>query len=138
MDVMGDVAWHQTMIANAKHSTGQWNVDVEKTGRYRFKLRRWPKELPIAMDAMISEESGNSLIYGPSKRNSLHPHRARLSIGEHTHCKEVEAESEAVVFELTLKKIGPTLLEAWFQEEGKDEYGAYYVDVERIGDEAGV
>ncbi len=23
---------------------------------------------------------------------------------------------------------------AWFREEGKDEYGAYFVDVERIGD----
>jgi hypothetical protein len=32
MDVMGDVAWHQTMITKAKHSTGDWSVDVEHAG----------------------------------------------------------------------------------------------------------
>jgi hypothetical protein len=35
---------------------------------------------------------------------------------------------------MNLSDTGPTELDASFSEEGRDQYGAYYVDVERIGD----
>ncbi len=132
MDVMGDVTWNQAAIIKAKRCTGSWNVDVERPGRYRFQLRRWPKELPIAIDGMVSKECAARVIYAPAERTVRRPHKARLTLFGQTHEQPVEAEREAVVFELDVAQTGPTRLEAWFQEEGMDDYGAYYVVVERL------
>jgi arylsulfatase A-like enzyme len=134
MDVMGDVAWHQTMITKAKHSTGVWNVDVERPGTYRFSLRRWPSELPIAIDATVSRECADSLIYGPAERVILRPQTAQLTIQGQRFEQPIDPGHGAAVFEIDLTQTGPTQLDAWFFEDGKEQYGAYYVDVERLAD----
>lgn len=131
MDVMGDVAWHQTWIIKAKRSSGKWNVDVETPGRYRFSLRRWPEELPLAIDGMVSVECVASLIYGPGERKAIKPSKARVTIFDQETTTNVLPEHESAVLELDIKNTGETVLEACFIEKG-EEYGAYYVIVERL------
>ncbi len=132
MDVMGDVAWNQGAIVAAQKSTGQWNVEVEKPGRYRFRLRRWPEELPIPMDGMVSDEFARTCVYPGAIRKRIAPKRARLSLFGNEHCVDVQPGREGVSVELNLEQTGPTVLEAWFEDASGEERGAYYVYAERV------
>jgi len=119
MDVLGDVAWNQTHIRQAMKSTGRWAVQVERAGRYELRLRRWPRELGLPIDAVLQEESV-----------AIHPTRARVKIGEIEQTAEVSPGADEVSFTLDLQA-GRADLEAWFADESGDERGAYYVYVER-------
>lgn len=134
MDVMGDVAWHQTHIVLAQKSTGRWAVDVERPGRYRFTLRRWPEELNLPLGAAVSPEDANGHIYadGSGRCATIRPVSARLGIFDLSETLPVSPDQTAVTFELDLTRTGPTRLDAWFREESGEERGAYYVTVERI------
>ena len=134
MDVMGDVAWHQTHIILAERSTGQWTVDVEQPGTYRFSLRRWPEELNLPIDAGISPDAARRHIYAePNGRcNTIQPDTAILRIFELEEQKSVASGDTEVTFELALAETGITELEAWFVEEDGKQQGAYYVAVERL------
>ena len=131
MDVMGDVVWHQTHIVQAQKGSGDWNVDVEKPGRYRFTLRRWPEELGLPIDAAASEEDANRVIYGPAKRRTIHPEKATLRVEDVVGSVTVKPGDESAVIELELKKTGPAVMYGRFIEGG-EEKGAYYVTVERM------
>lgn len=134
MDVMGDVAWHQTHIVLAQKSTGNWCVDVEQPGKYRFALRRWPEELGIAIDAAVSEEDANSHIYarGDGECITINPIRAELTIFGQTLSADVGKGDTEAVFELELQQTGKTELDAWFFDDDNAKEGAYYVYVERL------
>ena len=133
MDVMGDVAWNQCHIARARESTGKWWVEVEKKGKYRFSLRRWPEELDLSIDAGISsEELENIAPYEKEKEcNKLAPDKAKVKIFDKTEIIDIEGNQKEITFEIDISRVGETQLEAWFLDE--DNYqGAYYVIVERL------
>jgi arylsulfatase A-like enzyme len=134
MDVMGDVAWHQTMIVNARKSTGRWNVDVEQPGAYTISLRRWPDELGLPIEAAVSPEDANSHIYAPGNGTckTVAPVKARIKLFDQEWTQPVEHGMEAVTFAIGMEQTGETQLEAWFCDETGEESGAYYVYVERI------
>lgn len=132
MDVMGDVAWQQAHIIAAQKSTGTWKVDVEEAGRYRFSVRRWPKELPIPIQENVSVECAATIVYPGATRVNIDPREARLSIFDQEVRAPVAQGSEAVVIELDIAQTGKTTLDAWFIDADGDERGAYYVYVERL------
>jgi arylsulfatase A-like enzyme len=134
MDVLGDVAWHQSMIVNARKSTGRWNVDVERPGTYSISLRRWPEELGLPIDAAVSAQDANSLIYaaGDGSCQTIAPVRARIKLFDREWTQPVKHGMEAVSFVIEVEQTGETQLEAWFRDPTGDECGAYYVYVERI------
>jgi arylsulfatase A-like enzyme len=133
MDVMGDVAWHQTHIILAQKSTGRWCVDVERPGEYRFALRRWPEELDFPIDADVSAEEAKRHIYADDDGlcNTIHPTRAILRIFDHEETLPVVEGDKEITFTLALGETGVTHLEAWFVDDQGEERGAYYVTVER-------
>jgi len=134
MDVMGDVAWHQTHIVQAQKSTGQWTVDVEKAGEYRFSLRRWPEELDLPIEAGVSPEEARRHIYAPNTGvcTTIHPTHAQLRIFDQEEIAPVAQGAEQVTFHFTLTQTGVTQLDAWFVDDDGDARGAYYVYVERL------
>ena len=141
MDVLGDVAWHQTHIAQVKESTGTWAVEIERPGRYRFSLRRWPEERDLAIDGTIPQDEAQTLIYAPqdapedARPVAIRPVEASLTLFDEEHRRPVRVGEAAVVFTLDLSRTGTTLLHASFIDEEGDIQGAYYVDIERL-DEA--
>ncbi len=143
MDVMGDVAWSQSQIAMAQKSTGVWTVEVERPGRYRFALRRWPRELGLPIDEPIDAEDAASIApYQPIKEcRAIHPVRARLKIFGREEVAPVAQGADEVVFTLRLSQTGVTQLEAWFDPPAPagapaaDPQGAYYVYVERVAED---
>ncbi len=46
---------------------GFWNVEVEQAGRYRFLLRRWPREADAAITAPLPEYRGMDGMYAEGK-----------------------------------------------------------------------
>ena len=152
MDVMGDVAWHQTHIVLAQKSTGRWTVDVERPGRYRFALRRWPEELDLPIDEGVSPEEARRHIYATEEGdcNTIEPTRAMLCLfaqdaeagaGHLLRCPApgryilpVHKGEREVTFEFRVEQTGVTELEAWFLDDDGEARGAYYVYVQRLGD----
>jgi len=134
MDVMGDVAWNQGHIILAKKSTGRWTVDVEKTGKYRFSLRRWPEELGLPIDTCISPEEAqkNIYTYETEKYNTIKPVSALLKIFNHENILSVGQGDKEVTFEILIEETGITQLEAWFIDGNEKRQGAYYIYVERV------
>jgi len=119
--VLGDVAWNQDHIRQAMKSTGRWAIKVEHDGHYTFRLRRWPTELGLPIDAILQDEASVGIA----------PSTARLSIGDFETTVDVQPGAESVLIEADLTA-GRTELEAWFIDEDDDERGAYYVYVERV------
>ncbi|MBN1400464.1 MAG: arylsulfatase [Anaerolineae bacterium] len=134
MDVMGDVAWHQTHIVLAQKSTGRWTVDVEQTGRYRFSLRRWPAELDLPIEGCVSPEEARRHIYASPEGecHAIAPTQALLGLFGQEWVQSVERAAREVCFELSLNQTGVTVLDAWFLEADGERRGAYYVYVERL------
>ena len=140
MDVMGDIAWDQPHVRAAQKSTGTWAVEVERAGRYRFALRRWPAELGLPIDAVPEgeDEPGEVNSAALNRRHgagggnvALHPCRAEIRIGDCERIVEVEPGAREVVCEFDLEPLEGRL-DAWFVDESGERQGAYYVYVERL------
>lgn len=134
MDVMGDVAWQQPHIAEAAKTSGFWNVDFVQEGRYRISLRRWPEELDLPIDGVITQENAEALAYGSKERGvvQIQPDSASLSFGDQRHQQDIAGGDRRVDFEVDVEAGGPTRLEAWFLQSGEPLTSAYYVEVERL------
>jgi len=134
MDVLGDVAWNQGHILLAQKSTGTWAVDVERPGRYRFSLRRWPKELDLPIDACVSQEEAAEIPYlSQPTCHVIRPIQARLTLFGQSWTVPVSPGQHEAVIELDVSQTGETRLEAWFVDSQGELQGAYYVYVERQG-----
>jgi arylsulfatase len=100
-----------------------WNVFVERDGDYDIALRRWPRELDLALTAAEAKDS-----------KALPIAAARLTIaGQELSTKTAAGDREAV-FRVKLSK-GRTQLHGWFQDaDGKDLCGAFFATVTKRGD----
>ncbi|NQU42124.1 arylsulfatase, partial [bacterium] len=134
MDVMGDVAWNQGHIAMAQKSTGRWTVEVERAGRYRFSLRRWPEELGLPIDQPISRGEACQLApFAPiDKCRAIQAVRAQVKLFDLEKVVKVEVGQVEAVVEMEVGRTGKTELEAWFDAADGESQGAYYVYVERV------
>ena len=110
-----------------------WNVLVERDGRYEIALRRWPKEADTAITAPLAPYEGVDGTFPEGK--ALPAAKARLKIGQVDVSKPVTPNDKAATFTVRLAA-GKTRLETWFYDaEGKELCGAFYVDVRRLPQE---
>lgn len=115
-----EVPWDQWHVRNgAPTANGFWAVEVARTGKYEFALRRWPVEVDKPINAAI-----------PGGR-AISATEARLKIGEVDFTQPVPKDASAVTFRVQLKE-GKTRLETWFADEKGESRGAYYVYVKRL------
>lgn len=133
-----DVAWNQGMVRRGHLSVGYWEVLVEHTGKYKFELRRWPRELDRAIDAGISDadiewrrddipEESRFLYSGGRALPITH---ALLRVGKIAQTLRLASGAHAAFFVATLEA-GPTTLEAMYSGDGF-ALGAYYVYVSLV------
>lgn len=108
----GNPPWNFKIIGkDLFKTTGPWMVEIKHAGRYKITLSQYPK----AANKMVIAE------------------RAKLEIAGIKKEVKVKKGSVGVVFELTLP-IGPSQLKTWlFNEEGKAG-GAYFAEIEYLGD----
>ncbi len=102
-------AWNQPLVAQGLRSSGPWAINVERAGRYRFELFRWPKHL--------GQSAGCTY--------------ARIKVGAVEAEKSMNPEDPAAVFELDLLP-GRCLLQTWLTPQDGVPFGAYFVWVYRL------
>jgi len=119
--------WYMTYADNFGHLQGgknsYWNILVERDGRYEFTLTRWPPEADAALDGPVT---------GPPGRGKALPiAKARLKIGPFDESRPVAPGDKSVTFTVSLEA-GRTQLQTWFYDkDGKELCGAYYVRARR-------
>lgn len=109
--------------------SGAWGIEVAQDGDYEISLRRWPKEAAKPLRAKLPPYKAVDGTYPAGK--ALPIAKARLKIGKIDKSKVVEGDAQQVVFRVHLTK-GRTHLQTWFyDEDGEELCGAYYVYVRR-------
>jgi arylsulfatase A-like enzyme len=105
------VPWNHGHIRRGLDAEGFWAVDVVRSGLYQLTLRRWPKEQSGGLEAV----------------------EARLQMAGKELVQKVSPEAKYAIFRLELPA-GPTRLETWLTSAVGKKRGAYFVDVQRLGD----
>ncbi len=133
-DVMGDIAFVQSLVAAGRHVSGDWKVRFAQPGRYRFALRRWPEELDLPIENDISPEVMDSLIikWPGNISKVLKPTEASLQISGQEYRAKVDSSEKEVVFTCDIAQSGEAELKALFHDDDGKTFGAYYVYVERL------
>ncbi|MCW5981083.1 MAG: arylsulfatase [Bryobacteraceae bacterium] len=121
--------WSQRGIRQAPAVNGFWAVRVERAGRYRIELRRWPRELDLPINAPYKDAEPNN---EPAPGIAIAAVKARLRIAGFDQTSEVRPADKAAVF-TTILRPGPAELQTWFYDRDGTERGAYYVYVEWTG-----
>ncbi len=133
-DLVGRIAWTQVNVVAAQPCGGEWAVDVERPGTYRFRLQRWPDELGLPIQAKCSQETADGVcpIRPVTRRGAVEPAQARLELFDRQFVRPVEEGATVVTFETSIERTGETRLGAWWVNPDGREQGVYYVYVERI------
>jgi arylsulfatase A-like enzyme len=125
--------WAQRHIRSGYIDNGFWRVRIEEPGTYNFKLRRYPEETGLALNAeapIIPAIEGTS-VAASEKGIALTIRKAKLQIQGQEYTQEVDPNAEFVEFTLELKK-GEEHLQTWFTLDDGVEIGAYYAKIEKL------
>ena len=106
---ISQVPWNQNSVRRGPMANGFWAVDVERQGRYKITLRRWPK---VAADKL------------PGKT-------AKLVIGGVELFKPIQPDSNSISFETKLSA-GKAKLQTWLTDADGKSRGAFFVEVKRL------
>jgi len=133
----GSTPWNQASVRAAMAgdpNTGFWHVQVIEDGQYEIRLRRWPLEIDMPIDAGL--EPGASVPgvqpYRARPGKAVPVVRASIKIGDQQEERKVDTGSHDAVFTLKLKA-GKTKLSGRFYSQKGDEIGAYYAYVKKLG-----
>ena len=122
----GGGPWNQSAIRDAaRGGSRKHKLRFAKPGRYRFELRRWPREDGGAIAGTPNIGEGTAL---PIKVASI----SLDGVGDQS--AEVVAGDFAAVFEMDVPAVDATLESAFADENHRVLCGAYYVYVRRVGD----
>ncbi|MBN1250462.1 MAG: sulfatase-like hydrolase/transferase, partial [Anaerolineae bacterium] len=127
-------AWNQADIRAGMVCNGYWEVEFAQAGRYRFELRRWPREEDLEMVAGIAgplKPFTDEIKTGWGGGRALPLSSARLRVGEQELGQGIEPDQKEIVFELDLEP-GETQLQTYLSGDDDLALGAYYVYVTRI------
>lgn len=117
-------------VRSGLRRNGAWNVVVERAGAYEIELRRWARETGAALDAGLPAHRHTDGEFPAGV--ALPIAKARLRIAGFDQSREVAGSEKAAVFRANLRS-GRTRLETWFYDaDGREISGAYYVYVTRF------
>jgi len=130
-------AFNQQHVRSALQANGFWDLEVATKGTYRIELRRWPKELDLAIDALVESPLLDPVKHDVTTRlvklksTAIIPKTARLQIGDFDQRQFIQKGQKSVTFKVRLPK-GKLNLKTWFINAEGIEWGAYYVYINKI------
>ncbi len=133
-DASGNAPWNQASIRGMKDApTGEWRVRVERPGRYRVTLRRWPPQInhPIAADLPPAPPVPGERAFRASPGIGFPATRAQMEMLGQRLTQDLPDQATRATFELDLTAGEGSLLGAFLTADGKT-LGAYYAEVERL------
>ncbi len=140
--------WNGRVVPNWPHmrrgdmSTGFYAVMIDQPGNYRVTLRRWPRESGAGLreavprhvppDAYMAFDDDHRSPHVPPfpPGRGLDIVSARVRVGDQEQRLPVSAGDQEVTFSFNLEA-GSMELQTWFITGDGEEFGAYYVYVER-------
>jgi arylsulfatase A-like enzyme len=122
------LAWNQAQIRRGPVANGVWSLFADRAGKYRFELRRWPRETRLGLSAEYRDAEFNR---EKTPGEAIRVVSARIRIGAHDSAIKVHEKHEAAVFTLELSR-GEADLQTWLIDDEGQERGAYYVYVSRL------
>lgn len=125
--------WHQSSIRKAQKGTGFWALNVEKAGKYRVALRRWPEQLNRAIDADVApgKPVPGLEAYRETPGVGIAAKTAILKMGDIDLKKPVKKGAEEVVFEVNLP-VGDVDMYGYFDTGNNKLIGSYYAVVKKL------
>lgn len=125
--------WHQRHIRTGYIDNGYWLLSVVESGTYTFKLRRWPEETQLGLNAKapIRPSIPGTSVTESKKSKALTVKQARIAVQGVELTKNVDSSAEFVEFTVDLNK-GETKLQTWFTLDTEETLGAYYVSVGKL------
>ncbi len=125
--------WQQNHIRTGMVNNGFWRVKVAESGLYSFKLRRWPEETGLALNAgaPVRPALEGTSVDASKKGKALNIIKARMEVQGNERIADVDGTAEYVEFKVDLNK-GETHLQTWFTLDNNVEIGAYYVTIEKL------
>lgn len=113
---------------------GKYRVVFEEPGVYSISLRRWPKEAEAGICASVPAFTPFDPFLGDLQEGKAHDIRqARVKLGEKIVTQQVDADALSVTFTFEVEK-GETFLQTWFINPAGEEFGAYYVYINKLPD----
>ncbi len=134
--ILSSLDWWNVFMAMSdqvragERRNGAWRLSVERAGRYEIALRRWPLEADAAIASGVPPYRAVNGNFAPGV--ALPIARARLVVAQIDQTIAVQPSDKAAVFTAELTE-GPVDLQTWFYDsQGKEVCGAYYVQVKRL------
>jgi arylsulfatase len=117
-------------VRRGERKNGVWHLEVERDGKYEVVLRRWPAEADLPITAASPEYRGTGGVYPAGA--ALPVAAARVAVADFDQTIAVGADqAQAASFQVTLAR-GPVELQTWFyNRDGNEICGAYFVYVQR-------
>lgn len=129
----GQIPWHHGWIRKGLINNGYWAINIQQIGKYKFSLRRWPKELNAVLSEAIAPRpkiEGTTVNKSPEGR-SLDIIEAGIKINNIEQEIKTSEDTAMATFILDLEP-GDAILETWFKLSDGQVLGAYYVEVEKL------
>ena len=129
----GSTPWNQQHVrraVNGDRNTGFWNVKVTEAGEYEIRLRRWPEEIDLAINASLEPGAPvpGAKAYRTAPGEAISPTKATIKVGDVTAEKAIDAGAKEVTFNLKLLA-GKTRMTALFISDDGQKHGAYFAYV---------
>lgn len=131
--------WNHAHVSAGAPQVGAWRIAAAGAGRYRFEVRRWPREvdaplsgvptLKKSVDAWDAQGAKSYLIYASEQSpfKALPVAYVRLKVGDFTGVKEVSAAETNITFDVPLEKADYEVRAELLDSQKKTIAGAYYV-----------
>lgn len=122
--------WEHLRYGQKKN--GKYLVQFESDGRYRISLRRWPKEADVAIRAGVPAFDTFDPYVTLAAGVALDIRSARIKVGDQILTETIQEQDKEVVFEADIMR-GEHYLQTWFIDQEDQEFGAYYIYINRLG-----
>jgi hypothetical protein len=128
------IPWNQKFIREAKKNPigGEYTLEFEQDGRYQIELSRWPFEADLAINVELldGQEATQTTDDVPNGR-AMNFVTGTLKIGAWERQKMIETDAKTLVFIGTFTK-GPSTMSAWFTNKTNEDWGSFYIRIQRI------
>ena len=128
--------WNQSLVREALDTpgaTGYWNVNVVAAGEYEIRLRRWPAEADMAIDAPLppaADVPGESA-FRTSPGKAVPAVKASVQIGEVMAESPVRPGAKEVLLRMELPAGNARMTALLTTREG-ETVGAYYAYAKKL------
>ena len=128
------IPWHQNHVRDGVKNPygGTFTVKFAESGHYRIELSRWPFEANLPINAGIENGRAEAVNYDAiSAGKAFNFVKGTLKIGTWEAEEKVNKNSKKLVFEGDFEK-GETDLSASFTTADNENWGGFYLNVERV------